>query len=118
MGANPIPIEIPIGQEDLYKGVVDLISNRALVWDESSNGQRFEEIPMPTDLKETAAEYRQKLIEGVAEENEELLEKFFDDPDSIRRRDHCRDTQSHAVEENCAGDVRFCLQEQRCADPA
>ena len=83
LGANPIPIEIPIGQEDLYKGVVDLISNRALVWDESSNGQRFEEIPMPTDLKETAAEYRQKLIEGVAEENEELLEKFFDDPDSI-----------------------------------
>ncbi|MBR1834667.1 MAG: elongation factor G [Bacteroidales bacterium] len=83
LGANPIPIEIPIGQEDLYKGVVDLIANRALVWDESSNGQRFEEIPMPADLKEIAAEYRQKLVEGVAEENEALLEKFFDDPDSI-----------------------------------
>ena len=83
LGANPIPIEIPIGQEDLYKGVVDLISNKALVWDESSNGQRFEEIPMPEDLKDIAAEYRQKLVEGVAEENEELLEKFFDDPDSI-----------------------------------
>ena len=83
LGANPIPIEIPIGQEDLYKGVVDLISNRALVWDESSNGQHFEEIPMPEDLKEVAAEYLQKLIEGVAEENEELMMKFFDDPDSI-----------------------------------
>ena len=83
LGANPIPIEIPIGQEDLYKGVVDLISNKALVWDESSNGQRFEEIPMPEDLKEIAAEYRQKLVEGVAEENEELMMKFFDDPDSI-----------------------------------
>ncbi len=83
LGANPIPIEIPIGQEDLYKGVVDLISNKALVWDESSNGQRFEEIPMPDDLKEVAAEYRQRLIEGVAEENEELMMKFFDDPDSI-----------------------------------
>ena len=83
LGANPIPIEIPIGQEDLYKGVVDLIANRALVWDESSNGQRFEEIPMPADLKEIAAEYRQKLVEGVAEENEALLEKFFEDPDSI-----------------------------------
>ena len=83
LGANPIPIEIPIGQEDLYKGVVDLIANKALVWDESSNGQRFEEIPMPEDLKEVAAEYRQKLIEGVAEENEELMMKFFDDPDSI-----------------------------------
>ena len=83
LGANPIPIEIPIGQEDLYKGVVDLIANRALVWDESSNGQRFEEIPMPEDLKEVVAEYRQRLIEGVAEENEELMMKFFDDPDSI-----------------------------------
>ena len=83
LGANPIPIEIPIGQENLYKGVVDLISNKALVWDETSNGQRFEEIPMPDDLKDIAAEYRQKLIEGVAEENEELMMKFFDDPDSI-----------------------------------
>ncbi len=83
LGANPIPIEIPIGQESLFKGVVDLISNKALVWDESSNGQTFEEIPMPDDLKDIAAEYRQKLVEGVAEENEELMMKFFDDPDSI-----------------------------------
>ena len=83
LGANPIPIEIPIGQEDLYKGVVDLISNKALIWDEESNGTRFYEIPMPDDLKEMAAEYRQKLVEGVAEENEELMMKFFDDPDSI-----------------------------------
>ena len=83
LGANPIPIEIPIGQENLYKGIVDLISNKALVWDEDSNGQKFEEIPMPEDLKDIAAEYRQQLIEGVAEENEELMMKFFDDPDSI-----------------------------------
>ena len=83
LGANPIPIEIPIGQESLFKGVVDLISNKALVWDESSNGQTFQEIPMPDDLKDIAAEYRQKLVEGVAEENEELMMKFFDDPDSI-----------------------------------
>ena len=83
LGANPIPIEIPIGQENLFKGVVSLIDNKALVWDDNSNGQKFEEIPMPEDLKEIAAEYRQKLIEGVAEENEELMMKFFDDPNSI-----------------------------------
>ncbi len=83
LGANPIPIEIPIGQEDLYKGVVDLISNKALIWDEESNGTKFYEIPMPDDLKDIAAEYRQKLVEGVAEENEELMMKFFDNPDSI-----------------------------------
>ena len=87
LGANPIPLEIPIGQEDLFKGVVDLIANKAMVWDESSNGQVFEEIEMPEDLKETVAEYRQMLIEGVAEENEELLEKFFEDPDSITADD-------------------------------
>ena len=83
LGANPIPIEIPIGQEDLFKGVVDLISNKALIWDETSNGTKFYEVPMPDDLKDTAYEFRQRLIEGVAEENDALLEKFFDDPDSI-----------------------------------
>ncbi len=83
LGASPIPIEIPIGQEDLFKGVVDLISNKALIWDETSNGTKFYEVPMPDDLKDTAYEYRQRLIEGVAEENDQLLEKFFEDPDSI-----------------------------------
>ena len=83
LGANPIPIEIPIGQENLFKGVVNLISNKALIWDEDSNGTQFYEVPMPDDLKEIVADYRQKLIEGVAEENEQLLEKFFENPDSI-----------------------------------
>lgn len=83
LGANPIPIEIPIGQENLFKGVVNLISNKALIWDEDSNGTQFYEVPMPDDLKEIVADYRQKLIEGVAEENEQLLEKFFESPDSI-----------------------------------
>jgi elongation factor G len=83
LGANPLPIEIPIGQESLYKGVVNLITNKALIWDEESNGTKFYEVPMPDDLKETVDKYRQQLIEGVAEENEELLEKFVNDPDSI-----------------------------------
>ena len=87
LGANPIPIEIPIGQEDLYKGVVNLITNKALIWDEESNGSKFYEVPMPDDLKDVVSEYRQKLIEGVAEENEELMMKFFDDPDSITEDD-------------------------------
>ena len=83
LGTNPIPIEIPIGQEDLFKGVVNLISNKALIWDEASNGTKFYEVPMPDDLKDVVAEYRQKLVESVAEENDVLLEKFFDDPNSI-----------------------------------
>ncbi|MDY5969872.1 MAG: elongation factor G [Bacteroidales bacterium] len=83
LGANPIPIEIPIGQEVLFKGVVNLITNKALIWDEDSNGMKFSEVPMPDDLKDIVADYRQRLIEGVAEENEDLMNKFFDDPDSI-----------------------------------
>ncbi len=83
LGANPIPLQIPIGQEDMFKGVVDLVSNKALIWDEKTNGMEFYEIPMPEDLKEIAAEYRQKLVEGCAEEDDALMAKFFEDPNSI-----------------------------------
>jgi len=83
LGANPIPIVLPIGQEDTFRGVVDLISNKALIWDEETNGQTFHEIPIPEDMKESVAEYRQMLVEGVAEENDALMEKFFENPDSI-----------------------------------
>ncbi len=81
--ANPVPLVIPIGAEDTFVGVVDLITNRALVWDESSKGVDIREIPIPEDLIETVEEYRMALIEGVAEESDELLEKFMDNPESI-----------------------------------
>ncbi|MBQ0015508.1 MAG: elongation factor G [Bacteroidales bacterium] len=87
LGANPIPLVIPIGQENLFKGIVNLITNKALIWDEESNGTKFFEVPMPDDLKDTVNEYRQKLIEGVAEENEQLMEKFFNDPNSITEQE-------------------------------
>ena len=81
--SNPVPLQIPIGAEDTFEGVVDLITNKAFVWDENSKGVEIREIPIPADLVDTAHEYRMKLIEGVAEESDELLEKFMDDPDSI-----------------------------------
>ena len=83
LGANPIPLTIPIGQEDMFKGVIDLISNKALMYDEATNGTTSYEVPMPEDLKEIAAEYRKKLIEGVAEEDDELLMRYMDDENSI-----------------------------------
>ncbi|HBN05247.1 MAG TPA: elongation factor G [Bacteroidales bacterium] len=83
LGATPVPLQIPIGQEDLFKGVIDLISNKALMYDESSNGTKFNEIPMPEDLKDIAAKYRKMLIEGVAEEDETLLMKYMEDENSI-----------------------------------
>jgi elongation factor G len=83
LGAKPIPLQVPIGAESTFRGVVDLITNKALIWDEESLGMKFTEIPIPDDLKETVIEWRAKLIESVAEYDDTLLEKFFDDPDSI-----------------------------------
>jgi elongation factor G len=81
--ANPVPLQIPIGSEEHFKGVVDLIRNKAFVWDETDQGVNVSEIPIPADLIETAEKYRMALIEGVAEESDHLLEKFMDDPNSI-----------------------------------
>ncbi|MBN2237478.1 MAG: elongation factor G [Bacteroidales bacterium] len=81
--ANPVPLQVPIGAEGSFQGVVDLIQNKAFVWDEGSDGVTIREIPIPEDIVETANEYRMKLIEGVAEESDELLEKYMDDPNSL-----------------------------------
>lgn len=81
--ANPIPIQIPIGNEDTFRGIVDLVTNKAYEWDEESQGMNFKEIAIPEDLKDTVKEYRYKLIEGAAEERDELLEKFMKNPDSL-----------------------------------
>ena len=83
LGGNPVPLQIPIGAEDDFAGVVDLINNRGIEWNEEDKGMTWKEIPIPEDLKETVAEWREKLVEAVAETNDELMEKFFEDPDSI-----------------------------------
>jgi elongation factor G len=87
LGANPVPLQIPIGSEENFIGVVDLISNKAYVWDDDSFGANFEEGPVPDDMLELVAEHRAKLIEGTAEESEELLEKFLLDPNGISEED-------------------------------
>jgi elongation factor G len=81
--ANPVPIQLPIGVEDSFTGVVDLIENKAYTWDDSSLGAEYSETAIPEDMLESVKEYRMKLIEGAAEESEELLEKFLEDHDSI-----------------------------------
>jgi elongation factor G len=83
LGANAVPLQIPIGAEDTFKGVVDLISNKAIIWDDDSKGMQYTEGPVPEDLLEIVDEYRTRLIEGCAEEEDELLEKFFNDHNSI-----------------------------------
>ena len=83
LGMNAVPVQVPIGSEENFRGVVDLITGKAFEWEEQSLGMVFHEIPVPDDLKETVYDLRMQLIEGCAEESEELLEKFMDDPDSI-----------------------------------
>ena len=83
LGANAIPLQVPIGNEEKFVGVVDLVTNKAIVWNEHDQGMTFNEIPMPADLVELVAETRAQLIEEVAGYDDNLMEKFFDDPESI-----------------------------------
>ena len=83
LGANAIPLQVPIGSEHNFKGVVDLVTNQAIVWNAHDQGMTYNVIPIPDDLKEMVNEQRQILIEEVASYDDTLLEKFFDDPDSI-----------------------------------
>ncbi len=83
LGSKAIPLQVPIGEEERFKGVVDLITGKAMVWNEDDMGMTFVEIPVPDDLVEIVAEWRGKLLEAVAEYDDTLLEKFFEDPESI-----------------------------------
>ncbi len=83
LGANAVPLQLPIGAEDDFKGVVDLIRMKGVIWHMETEGMTFDEIEIPADLLEEAKEWRAKLVEAVAEYDDKLLEKFFVDPKSI-----------------------------------
>jgi len=75
--ANPVPIQLPIGAEDTFKGVVDLVEMKAIVWDEESLGAKFHEEEIPADLQELALEYREKLVEEISTHDDVLMEKYL-----------------------------------------
>ena len=81
--SNAVPIVLNIGDEEDFRGIVDLVKNRAIVWHDDNFGSTFDVIDIPEDLKEEAETLRGQLIEAVAEYDENLLEKYFEDPDSI-----------------------------------
>ncbi len=83
LGAKAVPLQLPIGAEDDFKGVVDLITMKGVIWDNATEGMTFNEIAIPDDLLEEAQQWRQNLVEAVAEYDDKLLEKFFDDPNTI-----------------------------------
>lgn len=87
LGSNAIPLQLPIGAEDNFKGVVDLINFRGMVWNEEDKGMTYEVVPIPDDMIEEANEWREKLLEAVSEYDDNLMEKFFEDPSSITERE-------------------------------
>jgi elongation factor G len=87
LGSNAVPLQLPIGAEDNFKGVVDLINFRGMVWNEEDKGMTYKEVPIPDDMKEEAEMWREKLLEAVSEYDEKLMEKFFEDPNSITERE-------------------------------
>ena len=81
--SNAVPIVLPIGEEENFKGIVDLVKNQAIVWHEDKMGSTYDVVDIPEEMKQEVEEYRANLIEAVAEYDDALLEKFFDNPDSI-----------------------------------
>lgn len=87
LGSNAIPLQLPIGAEDNFTGVVDLINFRGMIWNEADKGMTYQTIDIPADMVEEATEWREKLLEAVSEYDDSLMEKFFEDPTSITERE-------------------------------
>ena len=83
LGANPVPLQLPIGSEDSFKGVVDLVLNKAIIWDDATQGMTYKEIPIPADMKEQVEEYRTLMIEAVASYDDKILEKYLEDSSTL-----------------------------------
>ncbi|WP_246796501.1 elongation factor G [Burkholderia perseverans] len=79
--ANPVPVVVPIGSEENFKGVVDLLKMKAIIWDEASQGTKFDYVDIPAELAETCQEWREKMVEAAAEANEDLMNKYLEDGD-------------------------------------
>jgi elongation factor G len=83
LGSHALPLQIPIGAEDEFKGVVDLINFKGIVWNEDDHGMTFKEVEIPADIIDEARQYRGELLEAVAEFDESLMEKYFEDENSL-----------------------------------
>jgi elongation factor G len=103
--ANPVPLQLPIGAEDHFEGVVDLIRQKAIYWDDETQGMRFDLKDIPEDMVDACAEWREKLVEAAAEGDEELLEKFLEDgeltADEIRKGIRARTLANEIVPVLC-----------------
>ncbi len=83
LGGNPVPLQLPIGAEENFKGVVDLVNFRGIIWNEEDKGMTFTEVPIPAEMLEEATHWRGQLLESVAEFDDKIMEKFFEAPETI-----------------------------------
>jgi len=87
LGTNPVPVQLPLGEEESFTGVIDLITCKAYSWDSETLGATFHEVPVPDEMKDIVSKYHNALIEGTAEESDLLFEKFLNDPDTISQEE-------------------------------
>ncbi len=87
LGGNAVPLQLPIGSEETFVGVVDLINNRGMIWNEEDKGMTYKVVPIPEDMKEEVAEWREKMLEAVSEFDDKIMEKFFEAPETITERE-------------------------------
>ena len=87
LGGNAVPLQLPIGSEDNFKGVVDLINNRGMVWNEADKGMTYEVVPIPADMVDEVNHWREKMLEAVSDFDDKIMEKFFEAPETITERE-------------------------------
>ena len=97
LGAHPVAIQIPIGAEENFKGVVDLIKMKAIVWNDETMGAEYEVSDIPADLQAEAEEWRAKLLDDVAAFDDEVMEKYLEDPDSLTEEDIIKATRKGCI---------------------
>ena len=87
LGGNAVPLQLPIGSEENFIGVVDLINFRGIVWNDDDKGMTFKEVPIPADMMDEALEWREKMLEAVSDFDDNIMQKFFDAPETITERE-------------------------------
>ena len=95
LGANPVPVQLPIGSEEHFKGVVDLIKMKAIYWAEENMGIEFSEQDIPADIRAQCEQYREQMVESAAEASEALMEKYLENSRVDERRDLSRSSYSY-----------------------
>ena len=118
LGANPVVLAVPIGAEESFKGIVDLLRMKAILWHDETMGAEYEVDDIPADLVDESNEWRAKLVEQAAEQDESLMEKYFEDPDSITEEEIIAAIRKGTGSGYRSYDLWLFIQEQGCADSA